>query len=107
MTDPIRRAIRTLLQFIAGGGLGTFVTEVVADITDARLQALVLAASVMLVSWAQNELEDRGAIPGVLKAPPSAGANPVPDPQAGHYDIVAVALFLLVLLVVLRVLGLI
>lgn len=80
MNDPVRRAIRTLLQFIAGGGLGLFVTDVVATITDARLKSLILAVSVLVVTWAQNELEDRGYLPALVKAPASDGANPVPEP---------------------------
>ena len=82
MSDPIRRALRTLFQFIAGGGLAALVTEVIASIDDPRAQAAIAAASVLLVSWAQNELEDRGSIPAFGKAPASEGENPIPDPAA-------------------------
>lgn len=67
MSDAGRRAIRTLLQFIAAGGFTTFVNEVVADIDDARLVALVLAVSLLAVTWAQNELEERGYLPPLFK----------------------------------------
>ena len=79
-TDPIRRALRTLLQFVAAGGLTAVFNEVIAEIKDGRLAATVLALSLLLVSYAQNELEDRGYLPALLKAPASEGENPVPEP---------------------------
>lgn len=79
MTDPIRRALRTLFQFIAGGGLAALVTEVVANVDDPTAKAAITVFAAFLVAYAQNELEDRGAIPALLKAPPSPGANPIPD----------------------------
>jgi hypothetical protein len=80
-SDPIRRAVRTLLQLIAGGGLSALVTEVLADIDDATAKAAIALLAAFLVSWAQNELEDRGAVPALLKATASSGENPVPDPR--------------------------
>lgn len=65
--SPIHRAVRTLLQFVAAGGFTAFFNEVVADIDDARLVALVLAGSLLLVSYAQNELEERGHLPPLMK----------------------------------------
>lgn len=85
MNDPIRRALRTLLQFIAGGGLTALITEVVAEIDDARLVAVIMAASLLVVTYAQNELEDMGAIPALLKAPASHGQNPIPDDVPGDH----------------------
>lgn len=78
-SDPIRRAVRTLLQFVAAGGLTAVFNEVVAELDDARLGAAVLAFSLLLVSYAQNELEDRGFIPALMKAPASGGENPIPE----------------------------
>jgi hypothetical protein len=83
MTDATRRALRTLLQFIAAGGLTAFVDEVVAKISDGRLTALVLAGSLLLVTYAQNWLEDNTTFPALLKAPPSPGVNPVLDGERG------------------------
>lgn len=79
MSDALRRAIRTLLQFIAGGGLSVLVTEVIADVDDTTAKAAITVVAAFLVSFAQNELEDRDVIPALLKAPASDGANPVPD----------------------------
>lgn len=82
MSDPIRRALRTLFQFIAGGGLAALANELVLSVDDGRLQAAVAAFFVLLVSYAQNELEDRTNFPALLKAPASEGENPTPDPGA-------------------------
>lgn len=79
MSDPIRRALRTLFQFIAGGGIAAIITEVIAKVDDPLAQVSIAAVGAFLVALAQNELEDRGAIPAFGKAPASDGANPVPD----------------------------
>lgn len=69
MSDPLRRALRTLLQMAAsvctaGGVLATahlFGYEMSVE------NAAVLAAVLLpLVSWAQNELEDRGRMTPML-----------------------------------------
>lgn len=78
MTDPIRRALRTLFQFIAAGGLTALIDEVAADLSGSA-QAAVFMLAALLVTYAQNELEDRGLVPAVGKAPASDGANPIPD----------------------------
>ena len=41
--------------------------------------AATISGIIALISWAQNALEDKTAIPAVLKAPASEGQNPVPD----------------------------
>lgn len=76
--DPARRAIRTLLQLIASGGLTVLVGEFVDGLTP-RQAALTLAAWQVVVTYLQNVLEDKGTIPSLLKAPASDGANPVPE----------------------------
>jgi hypothetical protein len=98
MSDAIRRALRTFLQAF----VGTFVlvavpwaTNIVTAIVNAKpyelnfdvLQsaglAAVFAGAIALVSWVQNALEDRTAMPAIIKAPASEGQNPVPDDAAG------------------------
>lgn len=39
------------------------------------------AGLVALLTFAQNALEDTTPVPAIWKAPPSAGENPVPDPE--------------------------
>jgi hypothetical protein len=80
-SDAVRRALRTLFQFIAAGGLTELVDEVAADLTGTAKAAVFMVAA-LVITYAQNELEDRGAIPAVLKAPPSPGADPVPGAGA-------------------------
>lgn len=84
MTDPIRRALRTLVQFVAAGGLTALVDEVAADLYGSAKAAVFMLAA-LLVTYAQNELEDRGAIPAIGKAPASDGANPIPDDIPGDH----------------------
>lgn len=79
MNDPLRRAIRTLFQFIVAGGLTTVVNEL-ANGLSANQKVLVQGANMLVVTFAQNYLEDNTRFPAVLKAPPSAGTNPVPPP---------------------------
>lgn len=81
MNDPIRRALRTLFQFVAGGGLAALFTQLIADIDGPTVQVAIAALGAFLVSYAQNELEDRGAIPALGKAPASDGEHPIPDPD--------------------------
>lgn len=84
MSDPARRALRTLFQFIAAGGLTQLVDEIAADL-DGTASAAVFMLAALLVTWAQNELEDRAKIPALFKAKASDGANPVPDPIPGDH----------------------
>lgn len=69
MNDALKRAIRTLLQLIAAGGL-TAVVNTFADGLTASQATLVLAGWGFFVSWAQNTLEDHGKVPAVLKPSP-------------------------------------
>lgn len=79
-SDALRRAIRTLLQFIVAGGLTTIVNELSNGLSPNN-KVLVQGASMLVVTFAQNALEDSGKIPAVLKAQASSGENPVPDPE--------------------------
>lgn len=82
MTDAVRRALRTLL-WLTIAAAGAVPALAAAFNVDAALVGKIVAAFTfagVLITAAINGLEDRGTIPAVLKAPPSAGANPVPDP---------------------------
>jgi hypothetical protein len=88
MTDALRRAIRTFVQAFLGsiatsGILSAAATEGVVDYSVLKKLAMSAAASgfVSLFSFLQNLLEDKGAIPAILKAPASDGVDPIPDPQ--------------------------
>lgn len=99
MSDALRRGLRSFLQvfigaFLATNGLAAIGQDGAIDATDIALltKAVVSAATagfVALLVWAQNALEDKGAIPAVLKAPASSGVDPIPDPgpdDGGHGD---------------------
>lgn len=100
LPDSVRRALRTFLQgFIAVfavsllGWLQSVATwaqcsqqcGAFPDVTvlgKAAIAAFV-AAVIAMVAWLQNHLEDKSRFPALLKAPPSPGANPVPN-RARH-----------------------
>lgn len=123
MSDPIRRALRTALQtFVAAFSISLlgFINDVQAwasdkgafpavDTLGKALMASLVAAVAGLVSFGVNALEDNTPMPALLKAPPSPGVNPVPDPapDAGLSDFVVVAVIACValLLVVLLITG--
>lgn len=81
MPDSMRRSLRTLVQVVLGqvaaGGLTSIWNDYLSrhqiDPTITLIVGFILAA---LISYAQNELEDQGKIPAVLKAQASSGAKP-------------------------------
>jgi hypothetical protein len=76
--DPLRRAARSLLQFLVGGGLVLILDQTLLSIpTDLRPWVVIGAGA--LTTYLQNLAEDHGVIPAIGKARPSSGANPVPD----------------------------
>lgn len=77
--DWLRRAFRTLVQLIASGALFELTQQLAGDIPGAY-SAYVFIFYTVLVTAAQNALEDAGAIPAIAKGKASSGANPVPDP---------------------------
>lgn len=81
MNDPIRRGLRTLLQALIALAAGVPTIAAAFDLEAATVAQVgaVLAVATAIITAVVNGLEDRGAIPALLKAPPSAGANPVPD----------------------------
>ena len=83
MNDATRRALRTLVQTIVAFVLAGGLAEVVNAYADewaihGANRMLLTAALTVVVSWAQNAAEDRGALPALLKTPASSGAAPVP-----------------------------
>ena len=95
LSDPLRRGLRTFFQaFVATLALLAIpaLTDMVRAVSSSEpyeldfrfWQGVIVAACasglIALISWFQNFLEDKGAMPAVLKAPASSGANPTPDP---------------------------
>lgn len=82
MSDAQRRAIRTLLQAISAAVLiGLYQAFAPAQYQLNVTQVAALTAILTpVVAFAQNWFEDNTNLPAVLKAPPSSGQNPTPDP---------------------------
>lgn len=106
MSDALRRAVRTFIQAFVGsiitsGILSTASETGVVDWSAAKKVGVSALAGgvVAILTWAQNFLEDNtSVVPALLKAPPSGGVNPVPDPEGGG---IVVTLLVIVVLVVL------
>jgi TRAP-type C4-dicarboxylate transport system permease small subunit len=96
MNDALRRAIRTFLQAFVGtlslllipflsdiaksaGEADKGIVEISTDALGNILIAAVVAGVIALISFVQNELEDKTNMPAILKAPASSGQNPAPD----------------------------
>jgi hypothetical protein len=77
LSDATRRAIRTFVQLIASSGLTALVSAVVDGLSAAQA-VIVLAVWQVIVTYAQNLLEDTTNFPALLKAPASDGVNPEP-----------------------------
>jgi len=76
----IRKALRTVVQLVAGGALTALVSMVAGGLS-AAAQGTVMAAWTALVALAQNTAETAGKIPTLLPtSPPPAPASP---PAAG------------------------
>lgn len=87
MPDAARRALRTFVQaflgsIITSGILSTTQEAGVVDWSALKKVAVSAAAAavIALITFVQNFLEDTTTAPAFLKAPPSSGENPVPDP---------------------------
>lgn len=95
MPDALRRTLRTLIQ-VAIAAAGTALIAVINgwNITPQHSPSLgdlkggavyvVGAVAVAVATYGMNHLEDSGLLPAILKAPPSPGANPVPQDAGGH-----------------------
>lgn len=80
MNDPIRRALRGLLQLGVAETLVQFIEAFLVHLDEAQHVAL-LGVINLAVTFGQNWLEDNTTVPALLKAPPSPGVNPVPDDE--------------------------
>lgn len=79
MSDATRRALRSLLQIgTVNAVIALLAVFEVIHWTPVQVGA-VNAVALPLVSFAQNWLEDKGAIPALIKSPASSGAKPVPE----------------------------
>lgn len=72
MSETGKRAIRTLIQLIAGGGLYALTEQIKSDLP-ASWGPYIVAFYTILVVVAMNECEERGWIPALLKGP--SGSN--------------------------------
>ena len=66
MPDWLARIIRTALQIGAAGGFTALITEW-AKLVPPQYAPMILAGSLILVSFSQNLLEDKGVVPALLK----------------------------------------
>lgn len=85
LPDSVRRAIRTFVQAFIGVLL-VQAAALLADLDDGEIDwnlwkrvalSALAAGFVAAVTWVQNFLEDAGAVPSVLKAQASSGADPI------------------------------
>ncbi len=86
MSDSTRRAIRTVFDVVPAllAALAVLVPVLELDAGTIAKIGLILGALTVAFAKLRNGLEDAGVIPAVLKAPPSRGANPVPDVSGGY-----------------------
>lgn len=70
-----RRSLRTIAQFIVGGGFTALVTAIASGL-EPYVLGIVLAVCTCAVTWGQNYLEDHEIVPTLFPAPPPQ------DPQA-------------------------
>jgi hypothetical protein len=82
MNRAARKAIRTLLQVIASGGLTALVSAIAGGIEPATA-AIFMAAWTVIVTYTQNALEGTGTIPTLLPSPQAGvAATPLVAPKA-------------------------
>lgn len=76
--DSTRRALRTILQLVASGGLTALVNAIAGGLSPAT-SVLVLALFQVIVTYAQNFLEDNTSFPTILKGPTEKQQEDPPD----------------------------
>ncbi len=64
-----RRSLRTIAQFIVGGGFTALIAAITAGM-EPYVLGIVLAVSTVAVTWGQNFLEENEIIPTIFPAPP-------------------------------------
>jgi hypothetical protein len=67
MSDAVQRIIRTIIQLIAGGLLTLLATQLNTDLAGSAFLPYLTLLFAALTSVAQNEAEERGWIPIILK----------------------------------------
>ena len=102
MNDAVRRGIRTFMDVAFVEAMLQLVEAFGASLSESQHVAILVIAP-FFVSAAKNAMEDAGTIPAVLKAPPSPGANPVPD-DAGQ-SVTQLLVVAVLVLAVLRLVG--
>lgn len=82
LSDPPRRGLRTLLQAVLALAAAVPASAAALGLSaaDTARVGAICAIATAVVSVLVNALEDANAIPALLKAVPSSGASPVPDP---------------------------
>ncbi len=78
MNRGIRKAIRTILQLVAGGGLTALVSALAGGL-DPSVQGIVLGAWTTAIAFAQNALESVGTIPVLLPTQTAHEEPPVEE----------------------------
>lgn len=63
-----RRTLRTIIQFILGGGLTTLIATIVNGLSP-LLTGFVLAAGTLIVTWVHNYAEDHEIISTIFPSP--------------------------------------
>lgn len=82
MSDAQRRALRALIQIgFVQALIQLYQAFAPVRLTADQVQALTVVATPLL-AFGQNWLEDNTSAPALLKAPPSPGQNPQPEPPA-------------------------
>lgn len=66
MNDATKRFLRTLIQLAAGGTFTALFEQIAHDVPDGYTPYIVIVAT-LVVTFAQNALEDAGAIKPLLK----------------------------------------
>lgn len=79
-SDALRRGVRTFIDVAFVGAMLELLAAFDVDFTDRQHSALMVVGT-FVVSALKNAAEDRGTVPALLKAEPSRGADPVPDPE--------------------------
>lgn len=71
-----RRALRTLLQFVAAGGFTALLTQLSKDVPDSYAP-YILILSAIVITLGQNWLEDNGVISPILGTKANVKRNTV------------------------------
>lgn len=66
MNKAVKRAVRSLLQFVAAGGVTALVAQLTGSLEPATAVTVTVAFGTF-ISYLQNALEDAGVVPKVLR----------------------------------------